>query len=387
MIKTGSRNAFNNSTNEGRFESNYHKLFKMRIPHMDTVNNVMCRIVPNELELLKLHMIRTLLKKKTFHKFRLFQKWFVIAIDGTGIMSFSKRHCEHCLTKTTKNGKTTYFHNVLEAKLICSNGFAISIATEWIENPEGDFDKQDVELKAWLRLAPKIHKMFPRLPICITADGLYPNQTFFSICKRYQWRFIVTFKDGNLPSVWKEVAILKGITADNRSNQAILIGKKHISSEYTWINRIDYEGFLINWIECIETIQNIQTQKKETKQFVHVTDMDIDKSTAANISQTGRLRWKIENEGFNVQKNQGYNLQHKFSRVNLTATKNYYQCLQIAHLINQLLILGNTFQNLLTGKTTIKHLWIAMTGCLMHTEIDSATIKKISKHKMQVRFL
>lgn len=387
MIKTGSRNAFNNSTNEGRFESNYHKLFKMRIPHMDTVNNVMCRIVPNELELLKLHMIRTLLKKKTFHKFRLFQKWFVIAIDGTGIMSFSKRHCEHCLTKTTKNGKTTYFHNVLEAKLICSNGFAISIATEWIENPEGDFDKQDVELKAWLRLAPKIHKMFPRLPICITADGLYPNQTFFSICKRYQWRFIVTFKDGNLPSVWKEVAILKGITADNRSNQAILIGKKHISSEYTWINRIDYEGFLINWIECIETIQNIQTQKKETKQFVHVTDMDIDKSTAANISQTGRLRWKIENEGFNVQKNQGYNLQHKFSRVNLTATKNYYQCLQIAHLINQLLILGNTFQNLLTGKTTIKHLWVVMTGCLMHTEIDSATIEKISKHKMQVRFL
>jgi hypothetical protein len=37
-------------------------------------------------------------------------------------MSFSEKHCDHCLSKTSKNGKTTWFHNVLEAKLVCSNG-------------------------------------------------------------------------------------------------------------------------------------------------------------------------------------------------------------------------------------------------------------------------
>lgn len=131
MVKSGSRNAFNNDKNTAYFEDNYYKLFKMRIPHMDTVNDVMCKLEEEELELLKAHMIRSLLIKKTLHKFRLFKEYFMIAIDGTGIMSSSKRHCEHCLTKTSKSGKTTYFHNILEAKLICSNGFAISLMTEY----------------------------------------------------------------------------------------------------------------------------------------------------------------------------------------------------------------------------------------------------------------
>jgi len=43
----------------------------------------------------------------------------------------------------------------------------------------------------------------------------------------------------------------------------------------------------------------------------------------------------MENQGFNAQKNQGYGLLHKFSRVSPVATCNYYQCLQIAHMIDQ----------------------------------------------------
>jgi hypothetical protein len=80
----------------------------------------------------------------------------LVAVDATGVMSFQERHCEHCLTKTSKNGKTTYFHYVLEAKLVTSAGHAISLATEWVENPVGEFDKQDCERKAFLRLAEKI---------------------------------------------------------------------------------------------------------------------------------------------------------------------------------------------------------------------------------------
>ena len=386
MIKSGSRNAFNNYKNTEGFEDNYYKLFKMRIPHMDTVNDVMCKIPENELELLKSHMIRTLLIKKVLHKFRLFNEYFMIAIDGTGVMSFSERHCEHCLTKTSKSGKTTYFHNVLEAKLICSNGFAISLMTEWIENPEGNFDKQDAELKAFLRLAPKLHKMHPRLPICITADGLYPNQTFFSVCKKYKWRYIVTFKDGNLSSLWDEVRILREITFENSCEQTKVIKKNRICNEYQWINRIDYKGFLVNWIECIETRQQIETQEEESHRFVHLTDIQIDRNKAAQISEAGRLRWKIENEGFNSQKNQGYNLKHKFSRINLTAAKNYYQCIQIAHLINQLMILSKEFKVLLKGKVTIKHLWFILVGYLIFAQIDESTIEKLSSRRIQVRF-
>ena len=129
-------------------------------------------------------MVQALLEKKVLHKFRLFKRWFVVAIDGTGVMSFTHQHCDQCLFKRSKKGKVSYFHNVLEAKLITANGFSISMATEWIENPEGEYYKQDCELKAFKRLAAKLKQRYPRLPICITADGLYPNQGFFEQCRR-----------------------------------------------------------------------------------------------------------------------------------------------------------------------------------------------------------
>ena len=99
-------------------------------------------------------------------------------------MNVAAGHCDHCLHKTSKNGVTTYFHYVLEAKLITPNGFAISLATEWIENPSS-YDKQDCELKAFKRLAWKMKKFFPRLPICIHADGLYPSKRFFEIVRNF----------------------------------------------------------------------------------------------------------------------------------------------------------------------------------------------------------
>jgi len=42
--------------------------------------------------------------------------------------------------------------------------------------------------------------------------------------------------------------------------------------------------------------------------------------------------------------------------VSWQAAKNYYQCLQISDLINQLMILSTAFQTDLQGKMTVRHL-------------------------------
>jgi hypothetical protein len=89
-----------------------------------------------------------------------------------------------------------------------TNGLAISLATEWIVNPLTEYDKQDCERNAFVRLAAKLKHLYPRLPICLTADGLYPYRGFFDTCRANHWAFILTFKDGNLPSVWEEVQAL-----------------------------------------------------------------------------------------------------------------------------------------------------------------------------------
>jgi len=96
--------------------------------------------------------------------------------------------------------------------------------------------------------------------------------------------------------------------------------------------------------------------------------------------------WKIENEGFNTQKNLGYGLQRKYARVDRQAAKNYYQCLQIGHMINQLIVLSTRFEPLLQGKTALRHLWRTMIAFLLHGRLRRSTLEVLARRRFQVRF-
>lgn len=381
LFKKGSRNAFNNERSEAKFKKNFQKIFKVRLPHMDTVNNVMRHLDEGQLEKLKTELVKGLIEKKVFYKGRFLGKYYRVVVDGTHVMNVNEGHCDHCLHRTSsKSGKVTYFHNVLEAKLVCENGFSISLGSEWIENPDGEFDKQDCERKAFTRLAEKLKRDYPRLPICIIADGLYPNQTFFQICDQHGWAWTLTFKDGNLPSVWEEVLGLQKITGDNKRTRTIQRQGKQIYHTCTWINEIDYYGFKLNWFECVEQVGHRSTR------FVYISSVAIDYHTVLEMTESGRMRWKIENEGFNIQKNHGYGLEHQYSRVCMRATKNYYQCMQIAHMINQLFELSSLFKPLLRAKETVKHLWIVMLGEMRHNRLNMHVLELLLKHKSQLRY-
>ncbi len=387
LFKEGSRNAFNNDRNEGEFRDNYKKIFKMRLPHMDTVERVM-RVLEehNGLEYLKTTMIKTLLQKKVLHKFRFLKKYFIVAIDGSSVTSYSERHCEHCLTKTSKSGKITYYHNVLEAKMVCSNGFSISIATEWIENPEGDYEKQDCEQKAFKRLAQTIKKMYPRLPICLVADGLYPNKPFFDICDANNWPYMCILKDGSLSSVWKQIDALQESNSNGKTTDNIVIGKENIGCDYEWLKELNYGGHKLSWLCCEEKKVHLESGKESHNRFTWLTNLDVNENNIRELVFGGRLRWKIENEGFNSQKNLGYNLKHKYSRTSWLAMKNYYQCLQIAHLINQLVELSSRCKKLIYGKVTIKHLWKCLIGFMTYGIVNSRKLTTLCNQRIQVRF-
>jgi hypothetical protein len=386
IFQQGSRNAFNNKRQEAKFKKHYQKLFKLRLPHLDTVHRVLCRLADEQLERLKQELVKTLLEKKVLHPYRLFKRHFVVAIDATGTLSFAEPHCAQCLHQTSKNGKTTYFHNVLEAKLISPNGFAISLATEWIANPEGDYEKQDCERKAFGRLAAKLKQLYPRLPICLTADGLYPYQGFFEICQAHGWAFILTFKDGNLPSVWEEVRALLPLNPGSHRRERRRQGQALSEQAFRWLTDLDYHGHRLQWLECVETLTPDQHDEPTRSRFVHLTNLAVSAATVAVLSRTGRLRWKIENEGFNTQKHHGYALQHKYARVSWQAARNYYQCLQIGHLINQLMILSTAFQPLLQAKMTLAHLWQAMVAFLLYGQLRRSTLEKLTQRRFQVRF-
>lgn len=65
-----------------------------------------------------------------------------------------------------------------------------------------------------------------------------------------------------------------------------------------WVNEISYEDRFVNVIEYID----FEEEKPVTFQWI--TNISITKGRCVKIRTAGRSRWKIENEGFNLQKNQ-----------------------------------------------------------------------------------
>jgi len=395
LFKTESRNGLNNLREDLRFEKNYRRLFKMRLPHADTVDQVMRLLKIEQLERLKQKMVKVLIRRKVFHKQRYRGQWYCVAIDATGVTSYKEKHCDQCLHKTSKKGRTSWFHNVLEARLVTPNGFSISLLSEWIENPsDKDYDKQDCERKAFTRLAARLKQDFSRLPILILADGLYPYEGFFATCKDNNWRYIVTFKEGNLPTIWEETRELQNYQIENQHQEFTIIPDKNTEEQlYRWVTKMDYHGHTLNWLECKETITRKNSKKEPVETqctFTHITDLPVSTGNIVLTSRTGRLRWKIENEGFNTLKNGGYEMEHKYSRVSYQASKNYYQLMQIAHLINQLMVMNAHFQEVyLSGKNhpTLKSLWQDLIAAMKWAELDEERLQEIRAQNIQCRFI
>ena len=310
------------------FETNYLTIFGMRLPIMDTVHNFLKNLPAEELAKLREILLRRLMERKLFEKWK-FQGLYNLSFDGTGINSFDEEPFENCPYKETKNGMKWYV-GVLEAKLVFANGFSLSVDTEWLKNQNGKFDKQDCEQEAFKRLAIKIKTNFPRLAVLVTADGLYCSDPVFKLIKNFNWEFIFTFKDDSLKKLWEQIQVSKGFNLEKVIKK--IAPGQWMKENACWINGLSYRCHKINFVEYIQFVD----QDKPLQRHVHLTSLNVSKHNVYQVTQQGRMRWKIENEGFNVQKNQGFGLGHKFARKHFNTMANYYLLMQIAHMISQL---------------------------------------------------
>ena len=251
------------------------------VPHGDTLNLAFQNLRPDDLQEVVCSMLETLIRKKVLYPFRLLDRWFTVALDATGCVTFHERHCDHCLTR--KSGSTIlYYHNVLEAKLVARTGLALSLMTEFIENEAPDVSKQDCELNAFRRPAPRLKQRFPRLPLCLLMDGLYACGPAFSVCKAMGWKFIVSLKDGSLPSVHAE---FHGLTALHPENNLIRTNpQKNPHQVFRWMADIPYVdtrklSHVLHVVECRETKPAEKSELKTTR-FVWASNIKPDQKTS-----------------------------------------------------------------------------------------------------------
>lgn len=306
---------------------------------------------------LRASMIQRLIRMKALDDARLLGH-FPVAVDGSGWLSFRHEHCKQCL-RQENNGSFLYQHQALEAKLLGPAGTAFSIETEFIENdgsiaPElrGEKFKQDCELKAFHRLIPRLKRTFPQLKLCITADALDACAPAIKTVEEAGWKYVFTFKEGRLPACWKE---FESLAAANPSDTLTVKLPGEVTQVYRWVNGVTFNDdkgkeHSVNALECVETARGKSTR------FAWITNFLLSGDNVAVIAEKGgRARWKIENQGFNIQKNSDLDLEHPYS-TNPRKIKVYYYLLQIAHILLQLVEKGSLLRNLAekAGKTPLR---------------------------------
>ena len=301
-----------------------------------TVNYFYSKNSSKSLIWLKNKINQQMLRNKSLENYRLLG-YYLVAMDGSGHLCFGEKpNCDGCLSKTYENGVTIYYHNVVEAKLVTEFGLALSLCTEFVNNEGKSSDVQDCELAAAYRLMDTLKATHPQLKICLLMDSLYANQNILAKAEKYGWKVIINFKEGSIPTVAEEARSLIKLVPEN---EKIIANEKFIQ-EFHWVNDIDHKGFKVNHIKCIEK------NGSSIKTFEWLTTFRVDNNNVDILANKGgRQRWKIENQGFNMQKNGGYNLEHPYS-THPRAIENFYHLMQIAHIINQLVEYGSLLKNI-----------------------------------------
>jgi len=320
------------------------KNFKAIIPgldaiaHGDTLCDYLELIDPGLIEKTYHIFIKKLFRNKEFQ--RLAGRCRVL-VDGSGKGSKDWKYSDKALHRNTKGGEV-WLTYVLDAVLVLENGMVIPLCTEFLENTGNDFDKQDCETKAWQRMAPKLHKLVGD-DATIIMDGLYASGPVILLCRKYNWDFIITLKDGSMPSFAEDA---HGIMRCEPSNSVVIEldgrrqtikwanGVEHtISANHTCI-KLNVVMMEESWVEYHPVTGKPTEYKKVTYQWI--SSIPLNRKNAHNICLLGRRRWLIENN-FKTEKHGGYGFQHYFS-LNWDVNKAYHYFMKFGHFINVLLM-------------------------------------------------
>mgnify|MGYP002408141004 FL=1 len=326
------------------------------LPHGDTLYRLLNHIEAGKIEETQINLLKKMIKKKKFMNY-LIDKKYRIAIDGTQKLA-RKGECddEYLIRHVGAEKEVQSYIYVLEAVLVLGNGMVIPFMSEFltnkdIENETGSAEqkKQDCERKAFRRLAGRIKEAFPRLRIVLIMDSLYAAGPVFSICRDNNWDYMINFKSGSIPTVYREAEALMRLTPENMV-ETIWGDRKQT---YTYINELDYEyqntdtgkksRMKLNVVKCHEEWEEEnKDDKTEEKETTYVW-LSSKKLTQTNVFRRctliARYRWQIENNIL-VEKHQGYGYEHSYAR-SANVLKGYHYLSKIAHMIMTLVMMSS----------------------------------------------
>ena len=232
----------------------------------------------------------------------------LVALDGTEYHCSNKIHCRHCSTRLRGKGETEYYHALLAATLVApGHDKVIPLQPEFII-PQDGAEKQDCENRAAKRWLATHARAYAALDPVYLGDDLFSRQPLCQAVLDVGGHFIFVCKPSSHPTIEE---YLTGIELPS-VEETVKRGKQRFTHRYRWLCALPLrdgkDALKVNWFE----IEIINPAGKTTYRNSFVTDLPVGPDNVAELSACGRARWKIENETFNVLKNNGYNLEHSF---------------------------------------------------------------------------
>lgn len=366
LLRGGSRNAFDADRNSGQMPENLLALCaqewdeerlgqRRTVTCSENAQKHAARVDVPAVAQLAVLMVRRLMQMRMLDDARLFGHWWLIAVDGT---LQDRGH-------DTPAGEARYRY-VVEAKLVGPAGTMFALMTEFREMHDPLREKEDCELNAFLRLAERLQATFPRLPICLLLDGLYPVQSVFDFITAAGWKFIATLREGRQPTAWDEA-----IQTTFLSPAQVVHGRRRTEDGWAeqtlrWTHQIPFGE------HAFQVLFSGEISPAAATLWAWVTNFTLCPERVQTIANRGgHARQGIEN-AFNVQKNGGFGLEHAFC-ANTVASQNYHLIMQVAHTIEQLLVNGLLRRltracRKVTDTKLIKMLW----SSLLYVRIDPA---------------
>ena len=319
---------FQKRMEETRQTSNLKTLFGVSsVPKDACIREALDRLDPKLLAPVFKDFLHELQRNKKLESYRVFDRFYIAAIDGSGYFSSEKLHCPGCLVK-----KGRYEHQIVQAALVHpGTRQVIPLCPEEVRNTDGT-DKQDCEINAGKRLIGTLGKDHPRLPLIVVADSLYSKQPFVEALAKERMHFVLVAKEEDHKVLMEYVEGARVLKETSRLEARDAQGRLHV---YEWARGVPLCGNEdappVDWLSY-----ELHDKGKRTYHNAWVTDFPVDRRNVEELVRIGRCRWKIENETFNTLKNQGYHLEHNFGHGKEHLSFNFFLLNLLAFFMHQI---------------------------------------------------
>ncbi len=122
---------------------------------------------------------------------------YLLSVDGTGYFSSSRVRCKRCCEKRRRDGRVTYYHQMLGAVLVHpAHREVFPLAPEPIARADGE-RKNDCERNAAKRLLTHVRREHPHLKLLVVEDALASNGPHIRLLQSLDMRFVLGVKPGD----------------------------------------------------------------------------------------------------------------------------------------------------------------------------------------------